>query len=135
MLGTAVLPSDEVRPAAPALRFLLVGMASAGTDVALLAALHGLAGMPLLAATTLAFWASLAVNFALNRGWVFPGGSGSVRGQAARYLFLVGVNYLATLALVGGLAAAGVPYMLAKVVALVSIACWNFVLYRRWIFA
>ena len=132
MLGMVVLPSGVVRPA---LRFLVVGVVSAGTDLVLLAGLHGVAGVPLLVATTLAFWTSLAVNFALNRGWVFPGASGSVRGQAARYLFLVGLNYLATLALVGGFTAAGVPYLLAKVVALVMIACWNFVLYRRWIFA
>lgn len=135
MLGTAVLPASDVRPTTSALRFLLVGLASAGTDLTLLAGLHGAAGVPLLAATTIAFWTSLAINFALSRGWVFPAGSRGVRGQAARYLFLVGVNYLATLALVGGLAAAGVPYLLAKVAALGAIACWNFVLYRHWIFA
>jgi putative flippase GtrA len=118
-----------------ALRFLLVGVVSAGTDLALLAGLHGVAGIPLLTATTLAFWASLVVNFALNRGWVFPTAGGSARGQAVRYLLLVGANYLATLALVGGLSAAGVPYMVAKLVALAAIACWNFVLYRHWIFA
>jgi putative flippase GtrA len=116
-------------------RFLVVGGVSAGVDVGLLALLHGVVGLRLVVATTVAFWTSLAVNFGLNRNWVFvQTRAGSVRRHAARYLAAVGLNYAATLAIVGGLVAAGVGYLVAKLAAIAVLAVGNYVLYRRWIF-
>jgi putative flippase GtrA len=139
MYGTAVLAAGEAGPATLALRrgalFVLVGALSVALDVGLLAVLHGALKAPLLAAASIAFWLSLAANFGLNRSVVFAGSNRGLGHDAARYLVLAGVNYLVTLAVVGGLVAAGMPYLLAKLSAVALIAASNFVSYRHWVFA
>jgi putative flippase GtrA len=140
--GTATEPPERaagrrgVRPfLLRGLGFLVVGALSAGVDVGLLALLHGVLGLRLVVATSAAFWASLAVNFGLNRSWVFAQTrAGSVRRHAIRYLAAVGLNYAATLAIVSGLVAAGLGYLVAKLAAIAVLAGGNYLLYRRWIF-
>lgn len=116
------------------LRFLAVGGLSYVVDAGTLAALHGGLGVPLLAATSVAFATGLAVNFGLNRTVVFAARSGGLPGQFTRYLVLVGVNYLLTLLIVGGLAALGVNYLLAKTIAVALNAMLNYTAYRFWVF-
>ena len=48
---------------------------------------------------------------------------------------MLGINAGITLAIVTGLTAAGMYYLLAKFVAIVVIACINYVAYRTWVFA
>jgi putative flippase GtrA len=115
-------------------RFLAAGGLSAAVDVGLLALLHGAFQVPLIAATSIAFWTSLAVNFALNRRWVFAGSGPGLHRQLGRYLVAVGINYVTTLALVAGLTAVGIGYLVAKLAAMAVTACWNYLLYRFWIF-
>ena len=115
-------------------RFVLVGLLSVGVDTGLLVVLRELVGLPLAVATTVAFALTLAVNFSLNMGFVF-GVRGRLPGRLARYTVLVGVNYLLTLLLVLGIAALGVHYVVAKLVAVASCALVNFVAYRQWVFA
>jgi putative flippase GtrA len=115
-------------------RFLAAGGVSAVIDVGLLWLLHGPFGVPLVVATSVAFWTSLGVNFALNRQWVFTGSGPGLHRQVFRYLVAVGINYLTTLALVTGLTAVGIGYLLAKLAAMTVTACWNYLLYRFWIF-
>jgi putative flippase GtrA len=47
---------------------------------------------------------------------------------------LTGINYLITLAIVNGLAALGMSYLLAKVIATAVIAGINYIAYRNWVF-
>ncbi len=114
-------------------RFLLVGALSVGVDTGSLIVLHELAGLPLAVATTLAFLLTLAVNFSLNMGFVF-GVRGRLAGRLVRYGVLVVVNYLLTLLLVLGIAALGVNYVVAKLVAVACCSLVNFVAYRHWVF-
>lgn len=114
-------------------RFLLVGLLSYLTDAGTLALMHTGAGVPLLVATTVAFAVGLAVNYALNRVLTF-GSAAVVRYEVARYLLLVLANYLVTLALVGGLTVAGLPYLGSKTVSTAVLAVANFVAYRSWVF-
>ena len=116
------------------LRFLVVGGLSAALDVGLLVVLRELVGAPLGVATTVAFWTALVVNFSLHRTWSFSHASAPAV-PFARYLVLVGANYLATLGLVTGGVAVGAPYVLAKVVAIGVGVAWTFVAYERWVFA
>jgi putative flippase GtrA len=115
------------------LRFLVAGVASVGVDSATLVALRELTTTPLWLATTAAFTVSLAVNFSLNMRWVFAA-QGRLGGRLARYGGLVVVNYLLTLALVLGLAAAGVHYLIARWLAIAAAAVVNYVAYRHWVF-
>src|SRR5262245_13510335 len=103
-----------------ALRYVLVGGLSYITDAGSLWLLHGVLGVPLAAATTVAYAVSFAVNFGLNRSVVFPGGRG-MGTQLVRYVLLVVANYLVTLVLVLGLSGAGLNYLAAKTVAVILI--------------
>lgn len=114
-------------------RFLLVGLLSYVADAGTLALLHTGAGVPLLIATSVAFVIGLAVNYGLNRALTF-GSDAVVRYEVARYLLLVLANYVLTLALVGGLTAAGLPYLASKTISTAVLAVANFLAYRSWVF-
>jgi putative flippase GtrA len=114
-------------------RFLIIGVLSFAVDAGTLFLTHGVLKVWLPLATTVAYGLSFVVNFGLNRWWAF-GSTGALRGQAARYLALVGVNFVITLLMVNGIAALGVSYLLAKVMATAVIAGVNYVAYRNWIF-
>jgi len=112
---------------------LIIGVLSFIVDAGTLFLTHGVLKIWLPLATTLAYGLSFVVNFGLNRRWAF-GSTGALTGQAARYIALVGVNFLITLAMVNGIAALGVSYLLAKVLATAVIAGVNYLAYRNWIF-
>ncbi|WP_377325131.1 GtrA family protein [Pimelobacter simplex] len=131
----AASPDDARRPVAGAFaRFLVTGGISYLVDVGTLVALHSGLDWPLGLATTGAFAVAFVVTFTLNRIWVFQAGQEAAAGQVVRYLVLVGVNYVATLVIVLGLAHVGVPVVVAKTVAVVAIALSNFFLYRAFVF-
>ena len=132
-------PAVEAAPRRGATRhlvgYLVVGVLSYAIDVGLLVLLRERADAPLVVATSVGFWASVLFNFVANR-WVFRAPeAGSTRRHAMRYGVLLAVNYGLTLAIVEGGVALGASAVLAKTVAVALIACSNFVLYRRWVFA
>lgn len=112
-----------------------MGGLSAALDLGLLIGLREIAGLPVALATTGAFWTALLANFGLNRRWSFGGSAAGAVTPFARYMVLVVVNYAATLAIVTGGAAIGIPYAAAKVVAIALGAVWTYVAYDRWVFA
>lgn len=124
----------RLRPHRSRLAYLAVGGTSFLIDLGLLTLLHGVFGVPLLAATAIAFVTALCCNFVLNRGVVFPGGVAPAHRQLAKYLALVVGNLLVTLLVVGGLSALSVPYEVAKVIAAALLFGANYVVYRRWVF-
>ena len=121
------------RRSTPWLRFLLVGIASVGVDTTVLVLLREVVATPLWLATTGAFTAALGVNFSLNMRWVF-GARGQLPLRLFRYGLLVALNYVLTLVLVLGLAAAGMHYLLGKWIAIGLAALVNYLAYRRWVF-
>jgi putative flippase GtrA len=114
-------------------RYLLVGSLSFIADVGLLFALHGIIGIWLPLATALAFLGAFVVNFGLNRTWAFRS-NGAVGRQLGRYLALVAANLVATVLLVSGLTAAGLPYLIAKAMATGTLLAINYAISRKWIF-
>lgn len=138
--------SDAVTPRAPSSirgrsahlgqigRFLVTGGLSFAVDFGGLVLLREVLGWPLPWATTGAFLAAFAVNFGLNAGWVF-GAHDRLATRLVRYLALVGVNYLVTIVVVVLLAAVGLWYTVAKVVAVGICLVLNFWAYRSWVYA
>jgi putative flippase GtrA len=114
-------------------RFLVTGGLSYLVDVATFSLAHYGVGLSVPVATTVAYLVTFVVNFRLNQRWVFRS-AGSTRKHVARYLVLVGVNYLLTLALMVLLVDAGVEAVLAKTLTTAIIAVLNFVTYRVWVF-
>jgi putative flippase GtrA len=114
-------------------RFLAVGVASFAVDLGALFAAHGILQIWLPLATTLAYATAFTVNFSLNRIWAF-GSTAPMRPQVTRYILLTCVNFMTTIVIVTGLAAAGLEYLLAKTAAATLIAILNYVAYRMWVF-
>jgi putative flippase GtrA len=114
-------------------RYLISGVLSFAVDAGLLYVAHGVLGIWLPIATAFAYAVAFGVNFSLNRLWAF-GSKAPVGRQLIRYVVLAGLNTVTTILIVTGLAAAGLNYLLAKVVAASLIAAINYVAYRVWVF-
>jgi putative flippase GtrA len=128
---TSTLTAPSLRQSL--LRFVVVGGLSVGTDLALLALLRSGVHAPLWLATVVAYAASLVVNYSLNHSWVFASEREHHR-AIARYFTLVAFNVGSTLGLVLGLTAAGLFYLMAKLIAVAVNAVVNFVGFRFWVF-
>lgn len=117
------------------LRYLTIGALSIAIDVGLLYVLHTVLGVLLAVATTTSFLVSVIFNFALNRAAMVGSRISGVSRHALRYAVLVLVNLGITVLVVTGAEHAGVSYLLAKLAVVAASTGWNFVLYRRWVFA
>ncbi|WP_163275292.1 GtrA family protein [Cellulomonas iranensis] len=113
--------------------YVLVGGLSYVVDAGLLVLVTGPLGGPVWLGTTVGFWTSVVVNFLLNRA-VFSQGDASSVSHGVRYGVLLGVNYLVTLLIVHVGTTWGLPPVVPKTVAVALTTCWNFVLYRVWVF-
>jgi putative flippase GtrA len=76
---------------------------------------------------------AFVVNFGLNRQWAFAA-QGAVAGQLSRYLILVVVNLVLTVAGVQGLTWLGLPYLLSKLATSGVVAVINYFAFRLWVF-
>ncbi|GII26358.1 hypothetical protein Pme01_59550 [Planosporangium mesophilum] len=116
-----------------AFRFLVSGGAGAAVDGGMLFLLHGKLHVWLPLATFLSVATSYGVNFSLNRFWSFNSVA-RVGGQMARYLILAAGNWIFNVAMVTGLAALGLHYLVAKLITLAVAGALNYVGYRVWVF-
>ncbi|BAD55854.1 GtrA family protein [Nocardia farcinica] len=112
------LPWGLDRIVAPTfLGFALINSGTFGLDLLLLTAMHGGLGWPLPVAISIAYACAFGVAFVLNRTLNFHSHA-PVGRQLVVYVVVVVVNYLAFILGVGsGLAAAGLDYHLARLVA------------------
>jgi putative flippase GtrA len=99
------------------LGFAVISSGTFAVDLGCLTAFHGGAGWPLPVSITLAYVTASGLSYLLNRALNFRS-HGAVGRQVGVYAGVVIVNYLAWILGVGdGLAALGVDYRLARVVA------------------
>ncbi len=111
----------------------MVGFLSLAIDLVVYVGLHML-GLPAAAAAAGGYVVGFAVNFGLNRNWVFAAAGASGR-HLRRYSVLVLANLALTTVSVGWLVdGAHVEYRLAKLAVAAVIAVVNFVLMRVWVF-
>ncbi len=97
--------------------FALINGFTFGVDLLLLTLGHGVAGLPLPVAITVAYVCAFALSFVLNRVFNFRSHA-PVGRQAVLYAIAVAVNYFAFILGAGaGLAALGVQYHLARIIA------------------
>jgi len=134
-------PTDSRSPSAPKPRlprqlfwYLVVGGLTVVVDIGLLALLHESYGVSLGIATTVAFCTAVTVNFLLNRAAMSSRGAQGLVQHAVRYGSLVVANYVITLAVVTTAGHVGDRYLVAKVAVVAASTCWNFLLYRHWVF-
>jgi putative flippase GtrA len=112
------LPFGLDRIVAPSLLgFAVINICTFAADLALLTTLHGGLHWPVPVSITLSYLAASALSYMLNRALNFRS-HGAVAPQVSVYAGVVVVNYLAWVLGVGaGLAAVGVDYRLARIVA------------------
>lgn len=116
------------------LRYLVVGGIAFGFDVGVLFLLHDVVAIPLEPATAVAFVASFAVTYTLQRVFTFRSRAG-VPTSTLKYTLLVAANTVAVTGIVSVAAALGVPWFWGKVIAVVAMTVWNYFAYRYWVFA
>lgn len=115
------------------MRYLLVGGASALTELALFAALVKILPEGLTAANVIAVCTATLLNFALNRFWSFRSTSALGRSfvlYLALFVFNLSFGTYAIHYLVG----LGLYEVYAKLITMVMITGWNFVIYRWVVF-
>ena len=112
------LPVGLDRVVAPnLLGFAVINLCTFTLDLALLTALHGGLHWPVPLSITLSYLAASGLSYLLNRALNFRS-HGAVGRQAGRYAVVIAVNYLAVILGIGaGLAALGVNYQVARLVA------------------
>ncbi|WP_433505156.1 GtrA family protein [Pseudonocardia halophobica] len=110
-----------------------VGVGGFVVDFGLLVLLREVVGTPVWLATSIAFWASLAVVFLCNK-YVTFGARGMGHRQLLRYFILLGINYVITLGIVALAERTGVGYQWGKVVSVALTTCWNYFAYQFWVF-
>lgn len=114
--------------------FALINGFTFSVDLALLALLYRGVGLPHPIAITIGYVAAFGLAFFLNRRFNFHA-HGPVAGQAARWVLVVAVNYVAlVLGLGSGLHLIGVPFLLARVIAAGAEAVWMYSMMRWWVF-
>lgn len=84
-------------------------------------------------ANVCAVLASTAANFLLNGRVTFEGTS-SQRRSLIRYLALFAFNTVFSTTVISIGEQLGAPAVIVKIATMCCTVCWNFVLYRRWVF-
>jgi putative flippase GtrA len=114
----ARLPFGLARAIAPnMLGFAVISTFTFSLNLVLLIAFHGVLGWPVPVSITLAYLAGSGLGYLLNRALNFRS-HGAVAPQLGIYTVVATVNYFAWILGIGaGLAAVGVDYRLARVIA------------------
>ncbi|GAB3513112.1 hypothetical protein GCM10027575_29490 [Phytohabitans suffuscus] len=118
----------------PLPRFVALAAVGFAFDLTMLALLNRYTPLPDAATVTLAFWATYALNFVLNRRFAFQADEQAVGPQLARFMPQVLGDYLLTLTGVLALQAIGLPLITARIAAGATNLAFNYTLYRWWTF-
>jgi len=116
----------------------LVGFAILGgftflIDLALLASLREWTRLPLPVAVSLSYVVAFGLNFVLNRTVNFHSHA-PVGPQTLRYALVVACDYGMTVGVTTGLAALGMDFRLARVLAATGVAVFTYTASRWWVF-
>lgn len=117
------------------LRFLLVGGSATLLQYLLLVLLVEWGGWPATPSSAVAYASAAVLNYGFNYYWTFA--SQRAHGQAAQRFAAValvglGLNSAIMFGLVDGLSW---HYVLAQVIATITVLLWNFLAHRAWTFA
>jgi len=119
-----------------AIRFLTVGSLTFLTEYIVFYVLYVFLHWNLLVANSLSFAVGLSMSFMLNRKWAFKKQSyqRKFHHQAIIYIALALSNLVINNVIVAGLKDIGIDPRIGKVLAIATIAVWNFVIYKLIIF-
>lgn len=120
------------------LKFGVGGALTLTTDYLTFTLLFAL-DVPLFIASTTSFLAGFAVSFSVNRIWVFGATKATqhhqTHKQLALYIALLVFNILFTYYFIFFTGKLGLSAYVAKLITMILVMLWNFVLYKKIIFA
>jgi dolichol-phosphate mannosyltransferase len=115
-------------------RFAVVGGAQNGVNLGVFALAISV-GVPYIAASVLAAAVALAVSFALNLSWTFPGREGPASRRAVRFATVwIAILLLALPVLAILVSVAHLPRVLAQAIVILIGAPASYLAQRRWTF-
>ncbi len=118
-----------------ALRYVVSGVLSLVVETGLFYVLHSIFGLQLYIANSVSYILTIVFNFTLLRYWVFKAGrDDSINRQGAKMAVLYAFNLLLSNGLIGLYAQLIGAAFLAKCLTVATIAVWNFVIMRSFIF-
>lgn len=118
----------------PLVKYVVIGGLCFVIDAGLLWFCTSVLGWKVWIGATIGYWVGLLVNFTLNRTTMSQA-SGRLLRQTSRYAVLLGANYVITLAFLHLAGTWGLPVVAAKTIIVAASTCWNYILYRTWVFA
>jgi putative flippase GtrA len=113
--------------------FAILGGFTFSIDLALLWFLETHTTLPVPVAVTGAYVVAFSLNFVLNRTVNFRSHA-PVGGQALRYALVIACDYGLTLGVTSGLAAAGLDFRIARIIAGACVATFTYTGARWWVF-
>ncbi len=119
-------------------KFLAIGFVAFVLDYGLTLLLHYSFGVTGYIASAVSFTVGFLFSFSLSRQWVFRSDSKykySVKQQALFYFSLAGINLFISTAIVAGFSKIDIDVYISKVITIVLIATWNFIISHFVIFA
>jgi putative flippase GtrA len=122
----------------PFSKYLLVGGSAFLTEYSSFYILYTLLNAQLYLANSLSFCLGLLVSFLFNRGWTFKTDKNyklQVHHQLLAYVSLAFFNLIMTNVVIGVLKNFGLDPKLGKIVAMLFVVAWNFLIFRSLIFA
>ena len=114
-----------------AIKYLLVGGSTALLELVIFYLLSGF--LSLAVANVAAVSISTFFNFVLNKIWAFERREWSTR-SVVLYLLLFAFNTTFSSVFISGMATLNMMPVIAKVLSMCCIVCWNFILYRNVVF-
>lgn len=115
------------------LRYSLVGTSSAAIEILLFVFFYQLVGIQVVISNICALALAAIYNFTMNRKWTFKSSKRLLR-SLVLYVILVAWNQLFSSWVIVYFMNLGLNALLAKILTMLCIVSWNFVLYRRVVF-
>lgn len=112
-------------------KFLISGGLAAATEYG--SFLIFILALPVVPANALSFMLGLVVSFSLNRSWVFVS-KGNTKKKFAQYFLLALINLTLGSLLIFTLTTMGTFALIAKIIVMLLIASWNYLIFSKLIF-
>jgi len=126
----------EILLTAKFFRYLIIGFTTFFIQVGLLFFLIQILGFEKVTANIISSLLSMIFNYTFSNNWTFKAGTGKHKQKIGKYLFLAALNYSFDVFLAFPFLAITLavnPYI-AKVIITGIIVCWNFFIYKFWVF-
>lgn len=127
-LKTHISPYNKI------IKFIASGGTAAGVEFVVFFILEYYSGINTMAAQATSFCCGLVVSFILNKFWVFEAKSSSAYKKEAFFFLVLGVSNLVITTLLMGILPLYMPSFVAKIILMVCVAVWNYLIFNNIIF-